>query len=575
MPRESQANLLKNYRQKLSYSKRWREEEGYDDLWKRLVDLYRCKQFKVESDEDQILVNMAFATINVMGPAVSINHPKISVNARNPEDGDNAVVTESIVNYWWRKYGCQEEVRRAVKDFLIVGFGFVKTGYRFIEEAALDAPMPEFDSMDELVTPDETGEGDVETDLIIKEDRPFAERISPHDIYVDPDGKTMNDITWIAQCIKRKLADVKKDKRFNATARRDIAGSYASRYASQDTVRKGEDPEDTYVEIWEYYDIERNTISVFTDGGDKFLVAPTKMPFSFGQPFIMLRNYDVPEHFYPMGELEAIEPLQHELNGTRTQMMNHRKRYARKYLYDASMFDKDGIAALGSGEDNVMVPVAQGGNLQNAVVPMPALINPPEFYNQSELISGDIDRVSGVSEYARGGIPEGRRTATEAGIIQDNANARSAEKLSIIEKSIAEIARHIIMLAQQYLDGEHAIPILGAGQEKLWLKFERNYILGEFDFEVEAGSTAPVNESFKRQMAMQVVNAMAPFAQSGIIDMAKLAKYVLEEGFGIRGAESFIVQQAVGPDGQPMPPGPGGGPPAQGGPQGVGNIPIA
>jgi hypothetical protein len=55
---------------------------------------------------------------------------------------------------------------------------------------------------------------------------------------------------------------------------------------------------------------------------------------------------------------------------------------------------------------------------------MPAIISPPEFYNQSELISNDIDRVSGVSEYQRGSLPEIRRTATEAGIIQDAANAR-------------------------------------------------------------------------------------------------------------------------------------------------------
>jgi hypothetical protein len=58
-----------------------------------------------------------------------------------------------------------------------------------------------------------------------------------------------------------------------------------------------------------------------------------------------------------MGELEAIEPLQMELNQTRTQMMNHRKRFSRKWLYKESAFDADGRSALESDEDNVMVPV--------------------------------------------------------------------------------------------------------------------------------------------------------------------------------------------------------------------------
>jgi hypothetical protein len=135
--------------------------------------------------------------------------------------------------------------------------------------------------------------------------------------------------------------------------------------------------------------------------------------------------------------------------------------------------------------------------------------------------------------------------------------------LAIIELSIAEIAKRLIMLAQQYLTGEQAVRIQGSEAEPLWLEFDKDYIKGEFDFEVEGGSTQPVNESFRRQMAMQVVDAMAPFASAGIIDMPKLANYVLQYGFGIRSAASFIVQpqmpaQPVTPQGvvppEAMPP---------------------
>jgi hypothetical protein len=82
------------------------------------------------------------------------------------------------------------------------------------------------------------------------------------------------------------------------------------------------------------------------------------------------------------------------------------------------------------------------------------------------------------------------------------------------------------MLAQQYMTGEQAVRIVGSEAEPVWLKFDRDYIQGEFDFLVEGGSTQPVNESFRRQMAMQVVDAMAPFAGAGILDMPKLATYV-------------------------------------------------
>ena len=555
MARTNNQELITRYRKKIDQSRRWRQEEKYDDLWRRMIDMYRGKHYVESSDSDQLLVNIAFATINVIAPGVSVNYPKITVNARKSEQAPNAVVTEAIVNYWWRHYECQKEFRRAVKDTLILGHGWVKTGYRFVEkDVETDAPR---ETADELA--DASPESITESAQIITEDRPFVERISPFDVFVDSDCTSMSDLRWIAQRIRRPLSDVKKDKRYNSVARNDAQPSHYSRYGldgvrGRDHPRPSVEPEDTYVEIWEYYDIDSGKMSVFCDGGDKFLVNPTEIPFSFGHPFVMIPNYEVPDYFYPMGELEAIEPLQMELNQTRTQMMNHRKRFSRKWLYKESAFDADGRSALESDEDNVMVPVISEESINSVVGPMPAIISPPEFYNQSELISSDIDRVSGVSEYQRGSLPEIRRTATEAGIIQDAANARSSDKLALIERSIAEVARRLVALAQEFMTGEAAVRVAGTGAKQVWLNFDRDYLQGEFDFEVEGGSTQPVNETVRRQQAVQVVDAMAPFVNTGIIDMAKLAGYLLTYGFGIKDGASFIVPPPPPPP--PAPPAP-------------------
>jgi hypothetical protein len=178
---------------------------------------------------------------------------------------------------------------------------------------------------------------------------------------------------------------------------------------------------------------------------------------------------------------------------------------------------------------------------------MPAVINPPELYNQSDLISSDMNRVSGVSEYQQGSMPEIRRTATEAAIVQDASNARASDKLAIIERSIGDCARRLVMLAQQFMTGEQAIRVVGSEAEPLWLTFDRDYIQGEFDYEVEGGSTAPMNESFRRQRALQIVDAMAPFAGAGILDMGKLAAYVLQYGFGIKQAQGFLMPMGAMP----------------------------
>jgi hypothetical protein len=288
-------------------------------------------------------------------------------------------------------------------------------------------------------------------------------------------------------------------------------------------------------------------MSVFSQSGEEFLVDPMPMPYAYGQPFVMLRNYDVPDFFYPMGDLESIESLQLELDKTRTQLINARKRYARKYLYHERSFGPEGREALESDQDGRLVPVVdENKSLQEVVVPMPQTPLSPEIYNTSAIIEEDINTVSGVSEYARGQMPEIRRTATEASIIADAGNARAADKLAIVELSIGQIARRVIQLMQQFMTGEQMARIAGKGGEDMFFTYSREDIVGEFDYTVEGGSTQPINDTIRKQQAVSLLNAMAPLVGT-VIDPTALAKHVLTMGFDIKDPDKFIMQQ------QPMP----------------------
>lgn len=552
MAKKSGAEYLAICKSRIDSSRKWRKDDGYDATWRRMTDMYKGRHFDDYRTEDRILVNISFSTINVISPSISVNYPKITVNAVNPENAAQAVIAEAVTNYWWKHRDIRSHFRRSVKDMLTFGHGWIKVGYRFVEEEDVKAGG-------DTEVSDPVSGGEQTTVSVILQDSPFAERVSPSDVFVDPDGTSMADIRWIAQRIRRPVEDVKQDKRYNKTAREAVKVMAVSRYADDPSRKKIYDKNAGYAELWEYYDIASNQMCIFAEQGDNYLIKPTVMPYSFGQPFVMLRNYDVPDHFYPMGDLESIEPLQKELNETRTQMMNHRKKFARKYLYKESAFDQLGRTALESDEDNVMVPVISDENLVNVVSAFPAVINPPEFYNQTQLIIGDIDRVSGVSEFQRGGISEIRRTATESSLLQDAANARTSDKLATVEQSIAEIGRRMVLLAQQYMIGEQVARVMGKDGEPVWVNFDRDYLQGDFDFEVAAGSTQPSNESFRRQMALQMVDALAPFAGAGIIDMGKLAAYVLQMGFGVKNPDEFITAPPSGAGAGPA--GPAGAPP--------------
>lgn len=543
MGRRSNAEIeqLGNYQSQISAAKKFRRDEGYDDLWRRLVDLYRGKQFTNLSTEDRVLVNIAFSTVNVIAPSVSVNYPKITVNARRPEHGPMAMFAEQLVNYQWRRFGVRPEFRLAVKDFLVVGHGWIKCGYRFVEEAEVGSDED----------PSDPDAPDVITSTsVVLEDRPFAERVSFEDMFVDPDATSLRDARWISQRIRRTLSEVWSDDNYERGARENLKSGYSTGNVEdqQTDHRQVRDPNQKYVDVYEHYNLVTNTMCVFADGCSHFLVKPRPMPYSFGHPYVMIRNYDVPDHFYPMGDLEAIEPLQRELNALRTQMVNHRKQFARKYLIDKSGFSSDGLKALESDVDNTMVPVKDGKDLGDVLKVMPSHNVPADFYNQSGMVMQDANTVSGVTEYQRGEMGEIRRTATEAAITQDSANARAADKLAQIEQAIAAVGERLVQLSQEFMTGEQVIPIVGP-QGRAWVPIDADYIKGQFDFEVEGGSTAPVNESFRRQTALQMVDAMAPFIQLGVVNPMALAQHLLQFGFGIKDPEKFL-----GSGVPPMPP---------------------
>lgn len=581
----NQTEFLAFARNEVKRSKRWRSSHGnqFDTAWKRYIDLYAGKHYDYKSKTDQLTVNLIFATKNVMAPAVAINNPKFTVMANKPDDAASAIITEEVLNYLWRTNKYQDDFRLAVDDWIIMGHGWVKVGYKFVkppEEKSTESDSNAFDQVnegaDEGVDDREDVDGNVESELIVQDDRPFVERISPFDMYVDPDARHPKEMRWVAQRTWRAVQDVAVDERYSASARKKVSGSSWERWSndSGDGRTSQEKPDKgaiSFAEVIEFYDIKRGKVATFAmdaeDDKAGFLIKPKKIPYAMGHPFVMLRNYEVPDNFYPMGDVQQIESLQLELNETRNQMLNYRKKFRRAWVYSKDLFDRDGIKALESDQDNVMIPVMGDADPARAIAPVPPSITPSEFFDQSAMISDDLDRVSGISDYQRGAQSEIKRTATEAAMIQDASNARAQDRLAKIELILAQIGGRVIALMQQYMTGEK-VARLTSVPSPAWVHYDSDYIQGQFDFEVAAGSTEPQNETFRRQAAMQLVDASMPFLQNGVADPAALFRHILQKGFGIKDTMNFIVQQGPPPPGLAQVGGQPQGAPPQGLPPG-------
>lgn len=589
MAAKSLADKMKLYQGRIEAARKWRQNHDYDAVWRLMIDMYKGKQFpKGSSEEDRIAINLMFSTINVIFPSITVNYPKIMLMANSPEMEDRASITEAVINYWWEHYGFQNEFRKAVKDYLMIGHGWVKTRWIY-EEDSEERPEDEiFAEIEEQVrqieqfaimnpemeedlpsTEDVIAQIDVEM-LVVREDRPAVERVSPFDMFVDPHATATTEMKWLSQRLHRTVNEVNNDDRYERSARMRVKPTDSTNKDPNDPRRDNhiKDNDDGRVELWEFYDLETNEFCVFAEGSNEFLVKPQQSPFYGGHPFEMIRNYDVPDHFYPIGDLEMVSNLQDELNKTRSQMMNFRKKDARKYLVREASFGTAGRQALESNLDNQLVPVIDDRPFSEVVAPVPQVSMNPEMYNHTETIESNINTVTGVNEYARGNATAGRRTATEASIIQDASNVRVADKLARVEEFISNVARKVVQLAQHYLTEEQVARVVGTRDQVLWIPFKPSDIEGEYDFRVKGGSTQPQNESSRRNEAMMLMQVLAPFVGQ-FVDPFKLLQYVLREGFGVAQAGKFLMDPMVSAQlamgGPPLPPGAGGPPPDGGG----------
>jgi len=474
-------------------------------------------------------------------------------------------------------YDVQDQVRRAVKDFVIIGHGWAKTVWvseekdvEFTEQElqqviqmALQQKQQALaaspNSADLFPSDDELIKSVPKSRPVLVKDQPDVTRVSPFDMFVDPDAKVLEAARWIAQRFFVPIETARKNKDWNEKTRKSLAKVNISKAREMVTVeaQNEQSNKDGFVEIYEFYDLVEGTMCVFAEGSSGFLLDPVESPFKNGHPYEFLENYEVPEKFYPTGDVETIFPLQLELAIARTAQINDRKRGRRITLFREAALGSDGIEALRAGQDNVMIPVLSKDTPFNDVfMQVSSLGLQPEWYRADGQAMDDINVVSGVSEYARGGSSDIRRTATEVGVTQDYANARSADKLAKVERFMANIAERMILLTQEFMDGEDVARVVSDSQAVEWVPYNRDRLKGSFTFKVEAGSTQPQNESFRLQQAARMMEAFGPLIGSGFLnDQEFLAQIMRMNGWN-------DVDKFLGPGPQPMPP-EQGGPPEQ------------
>jgi len=521
--------------------------------WRTLEALYRTGSLEQADqvtagrlgdffpDLSQHSVNMILPHISIIMASVVAKDPNfVSVPIQGGDAAEkSAIVADAVVNYFWNRLRTTRELRDATADTVRLGSGFVKVGWSHLEvEEDLTEDEKRRIALDELekerlsarleARAPETNIKIIEKGVptsrmrIIKSE-PFAEYVSPYDIFVPSNARRIEDVDWVAHRITLHVDAVLANPEFDVTeetlvrdgATVNPADEYQAEWRRQVEDVNGSHFSDLALDtatFWEFYDMRTRKLTVFQ------LESPDVMwegdiPWSHRYPpFVHVRNFtSTGNDFWGFGDIENIAHIQHMFNEFVNEQLQNARRSGQKYLVRKDAITPELIAALESSEADVVAPVeiTNGEPLENVLVPVfrSALSN--DIYTAKAELQIYMQDVLGINDFQAGGVGADRMSATAAAVVEGVATLRAQDKILSVEQAAANIGQQMLLLCQEYLDEPTAIRIAGVeGAE--WPEISKSDIYGEFIITVEGGSLRAINPAAREQKGLRLLNEVTP-----------------------------------------------------------------
>lgn len=527
-------------RLQMSHDK-WKRE--HEDHYKRWIDWYKGEQKETVANfqpGERITINMVYSNVKILMPRISFRRPKIFVRPRRPDrTGDTIPIAdasralEATINYYIEDLKIKRQMDRALLDALITPFGCVRVGYT-VESEWIQG--------DELL----------EMNEFVKSESPYIVRWSPRDVRWDPEVRHREESRWMAFRSVADLADVKRnpkytgtrDLRANLTVDLEKQGASIAKWGYEQPDVTGFDEEFARLERWEIWDRKKHRMMVYVPGHDKFIY-DDQWPFDLdGFPAEFLEFNEVPDCSIGVADTATYADQQIELNKLSSEELKHVKRFNPKMVYQKNYFDEEALDTLERGETGTLVE--SQGDPREAIFPVPLPNIQFNHLQVKEDIKQQIREIFGVTLFDRGSR-ENVQTATEAAYIQAPSIARSDDRRSQFEDFWRRVVPKFAAVMRQFKTGEEFVPVIGADAAALdlFLKFDPSQIPQdvekEFLFDIEMGSTEPLNDAI-RQAKMQALFQM--LNGDAMVDQRELRRRLLE-AFGERDERLLLTDEQV------------------------------
>jgi hypothetical protein len=535
---------------------RWRDSIGDKMGWKRFINEFKNKwDFLQASVSIPIVpINLVFAYVKTEIARLYFKDPWITVNPKRHEDIGAAQIGEQVINYMWTDLKLKSQIKQVILEALLVGHSWIKVGYA--AEFGTVESQPKEEPKRGPGRPPIKKYKEVETNEYIKSESVFAYHVPYKDIIFDPSATypCTHNARWMAHKVVKPYRAVVQSGIYEHTDELKPSVYIDDPnvvFDTPDSLQESFGKNVRAVAMWEIYDLDHQVITTVS-AGCKFKLREIPLPdyLNGGFPFIQFAFNPVPGDVYPLSDIAPHEGQIIELIKLVSIELNHLKRWNRQMIIPAGLFTADEKAKFKDANDGALIE-SQDQNVKDKIFVPPYAPVQSDIYGVFNQIFQLWQMISGQTSTDQGGQAKTQtRTLGELRMALQGSRARPEEKVDVLEDSIAEVARKIMVIIQKKYDLPKLARIVGPKsiQEKVLknlqnrpsaqpmmpqqpgiqgqpqqppqpnplasqsfqsdfgFSWNRTDIMGEMDVDVLAGSTVPMD----RESQLQIMEKMVP-----------------------------------------------------------------
>lgn len=541
--------------------------------------------------------NIVFANAAAQLPSLYSRNPTSETTAHDESEQPFADVCDKLVNALFSRRDApyvpmKARARRAILTAILTNSGWLKLGW--IDKAdGSEGVLEQLNVLAQEYEKAKTREEieDIEGKLAALEEMidlldpagPTCSCPSPFDIIVDPEATQpdLSDARWIIEMgylptsyvIAKYLQGKERDDDnyktlfqpthvINPGSTHDDGTDDAEymTYSSVDGDRKhrdfGFDDQDTFTRscmtrvAW-VWDKTTRRLLLFHDSSWKYPLwvwdDPLKLPRFF--PYFHLHFHESTMGVQSKGEVTYYLDQQDAVNDTLSAKRLAMRWVQRTLFYNSRVIRREDAERVLKGEDIVIgVDVPDGQRLDEAFsAPIHPTLKLGEFTDTSE-DRASIDRISSLSQIARGNEFRTNTTNDAIAVYQQAAETRTDERTDAIEDWIGDFAYNLAMLCARYMDTEQVANIVGAKAAENWVQQDPAMFSARFSMQVVGGSTQKPTSQAKKRMALETGQVLGQFASGSpaiVLVMLKMFSRAFEDVVITDEDWNLIIQSIV------------------------------